>query len=160
MIDQNTPASKQQSILKILQRLFRDTLLEKLDVVSQDLLLDLRQMCETFTLEKGQILHTEEGMYMVLAGELEIAADQKELMSGEAKFEERESLDYEEALVITQQPSRKLNTEEQLNEIAYLTKLTAPNLQMRLRNDSHLLTHLLKITEEAELQMFKELAAE
>ena len=34
VIDQNTPASKQQSILKILQRLFRDTILEKLDIVS------------------------------------------------------------------------------------------------------------------------------
>ena len=58
----------------------------------------MRQMCETLTLEKGQILHTTEGMYMVLAGELEIAHHTK-VKSGEAKFEERESDD--EALVIT-----------------------------------------------------------
>ena len=88
VIDQNTAPSKQQHILKILQRLFRDTILTKLDLVSQDHLLDMRHMCETVTLEKGQKLGPAAGgMFMVLAGELEIA-ELRKVTSGEAQFSE------------------------------------------------------------------------
>jgi hypothetical protein len=111
----NQPLSSQAQshVHKILQLLFKPTVLDDMQLNSREILLDLfSNACKVLHLDQDQYVPThKKGMMMVLRGELELATDKQE----------RVVFDSDEEFVIE-------NMEKGQNAVDVLTRVTAPYL--------------------------------
>ena len=103
---------------KILQLLFKPSVLNDMQLNCKEILLDLfSNACKVIHLDQGQSVPThKKGMLMLIRGELESTTEKQE----------RVVFDSDEEFVMEE-------LEEGQNAVGVLTKITAPFLQMQLK---------------------------